>query len=121
MLSKISFNRLYFCNKCFFKNRPLLNSFCVVYFEKENKYRHISMDDMLSSRVEIGLGFTPHIMTLYEDNYHNLEYQIYCGICEVKMKFDLHGNSWPKFIDKPKISILYKVWENIYYDRIIIS
>ncbi len=78
-----TFNRLFFCEKCFLVNGPDENDDCFVFNFKDNNYT-ISKFKTLIKNNSFTKGFTPHIYQILDIKEDKVEYVFICGICGVK-------------------------------------
>ncbi|MEN9338686.1 MAG: hypothetical protein RI945_411 [Candidatus Parcubacteria bacterium] len=81
------FNRLFFCDSCFFSNAPFGESKVLIYSEREKVYFVYKFKEIEKDLKPTAKGFTPHIVqleALIQIDEPLVEYKMTCGVCGVE-------------------------------------
>lgn len=124
MNTEAIFNRIFFCDRCYFLGGPRLNDNVVIFSESEEmfllyKFKHITREIKTLSR-----GFTPHLVQftksipVADSDEPHIEYNMTCGVCGVEVvkhpddKKECVFKRWEKYITR------LKDWDQIVDNRI---
>lgn len=82
------FNRLFFCERCFFNGGPSGEDKCLIFDEVDSIYYIYLYEELNMFLIKPFVkGFTPHLVQLltYSDE-SSVDYRMICSICGVEFK-----------------------------------
>lgn len=128
-----TFNRIYFCEKCFFKNKPDQNSLWPFFSQKDNCLKFFNQLDLFGEFDPRAIGFSPHIVepidileSRNKDDAKNQEkyiiiYEQYCGLCGIEIAaYHVATNTYDYAKVDNRITFTAKesAWNQLYHSRI---
>lgn len=109
MNTEAIFNRIFFCEKCFFAGGPNLRDDVIIFSESEKMFLLYKFQQIIKEIKTLPRGFTPHLVQF--TSYHHgetplIKYQMLCGVCGVEInkkipwrEYETNANHWQEIIN----------------------
>lgn len=122
MNTEAIFNRIFFCEKCFFAGGPNLRDDVIIFSESEEMFLLYKFQQIIKEIKTLPRGFTPHLVQF--TSYHHgetplIKYQMLCGVCGVdEINKKIPNKSECEFVSWREYETNANHWQEIINNKI---